>query len=327
MASDIPLVRHGADRAIVAVRVQAGRADERTVLLEIEINPGKANRAKLNRSPVSQARELLGIVRTVVFAPEDLAVVKADPAARRRFIDELVITRWPRIAGVRADYEKVLRQRSTLLKTMSGRGRSGPGDADYTLAVWDEQLVRHGAEWLAARLHTLADLMPYAARAYAAIAPQNNLAAARYQPAMPLPETTDRERLAAALTEHLAARREEEIRRGTTLVGPHRDDIELRLGELPARGYASHGEAWSLALSLRLGGFELLRADGLEPILILDDVFAELDNTRRQRLAEHVAQAEQVLITAAVAEDVPAILAGGRFWVDNGTVSARSPQH
>ena len=325
VASDVPLVRHGAERALVRGRVRAGVEDDRAVLLEVEINPGRANRARLNRSPVSRPRELLGILRTVVFSPEDLAVVKGDPSERRRFIDELVITRWPRLAGVRADYDKVLRHRSTLLKTLAGRGPvrggGGHGDAEHTLGVWNDQLARHGGELLEARLRTLADLVPHVAAAYAAIAPRNNVATATYQPAMPLPAEIDRTALAAALTDQMAQRRDEELRRVVTLVGPHRDEIALALGELPARGYASHGESWSFALALRLGGFDLLRADDLQPVLILDDVFAELDSTRRERLAGRVAEAEQVLVTAAVGGDVPATLAGNRFVVDDGTVT------
>lgn len=292
------------------------------MLLEVEINPGRANRARLNRSPVQRPRELLGILRTVVFSPEDLAIVKGDPGERRRFIDQLLITRWPRMAAVKADYDKVLKQRSALLKSLAGRSRSAQGDAEHTLAVWNDQLARFGAELLQARLRTLAELAPYAAEAYAAIAPRNNLAKISYAPAMPLPAGDDRDELAAALIEQMEQRREEELRRGLTLVGPHRDEITLELGDLPARGYASHGESWSFALSLRLGGFDLLRADGLQPVLILDDVFAELDATRRERLAGHVAEAEQVLITAAVAGDVPGQLAGARFIVEDGNITS-----
>ncbi|TDT31009.1 DNA replication and repair protein RecF [Naumannella halotolerans] len=292
------------------------------MLLEVEINPGRANRARLNRSPVQRPRELLGILRTVVFSPEDLAIVKGDPGERRRFIDQLLITRWPRMAAVKADYDKVLKQRSALLKSLAGRSRSAQGDAEHTLAVWSDQLARFGAELLQARLRTLAELAPYAAEAYAAIAPRNNLAKITYAPAMPLPAGDDRDELAAALIEQMEQRREEELRRGLTLVGPHRDEITLELGDLPARGYASHGESWSFALSLRLGGFDLLRADGLQPVLILDDVFAELDATRRERLAGHVAEAEQVLITAAVAGDVPGQLAGARFIVEDGNITS-----
>jgi len=337
VASEAPLVRAGAERAIARARVQAGLEDSRSLLLEIEIIPGRANKASLNRAPLRRPRDLLGALRVVLFSPEDLAIVKGDPGERRRFIDELVTARWPRLAGVRADYDQVLRQRSSLLKTLSGRhGRVAGEGVDVTLDIWDAQLAALGAELVAARLATLAELAPLLASAYADIAPTNNLAAAAYKSsAFPPPATepgdTDEQaatvatmtiaELAAVLEAKMRERRGEEIARGLCLVGPHRDDITLTLGDLPTKGYASHGEAWSMALALRLAGFALLRADGVEPVLILDDVFAELDETRRARLAELIAGAEQVLITAAVAADVPPALSGRRFTVENATVT------
>jgi DNA replication and repair protein RecF len=338
VASEAPLVRAGAERAIARARVQAGLEDTRSLLLEIEIIPGRANKASLNRAPLRRPRDLLGALRVVLFSPEDLAIVKGDPGERRRFIDELVTARWPRLAGVRADYDQVLRQRSSLLKTLSGRhGRVAGEGVDVTLDIWDAQLAALGAELVAARLATLAELAPLLASAYADIAPANNLAAATYKSsAFPAPATEPGEtdepaatvvtmtiaELAAQLEANMRERRGEEIARGLCLVGPHRDDITLTLGDLPTKGYASHGEAWSMALALRLAGFALLRADGVEPVLILDDVFAELDETRRARLAELIAGAEQVLITAAVAADVPPALSGRRFTVQNATVTA-----
>jgi DNA replication and repair protein RecF len=322
VASEVPLVRAGAERAIVRAAVQAGLDDPRRVQLEVEITPGRANRAKLNRSPLRRPRELLGVLRTVVFSPEDLAVVKADPADRRRFLDELLTVRWPRLSAVRADYDRVLRQRNTLLKSLSGRGGRVPQEAAATVEVWDAQLARAGGELLEARLRTLADLMPHTAKAYADIAPTNNDAAGDYKTALDLAGLTARAELSNALLAAMRERRREEIQRGVSLVGPHRDDVTFTVGTLPAKGYASHGESWSLALALRLGSFALLRADGVEPVLVLDDVFAELDATRRERLAAAVGGAEQVLVTAAVAEDVPPLLAGRRFRVAAGQVSA-----
>ena len=325
LASDLPLVRAGTERAVVRARVQAGLDDPRRLQLEVEITPGKANRAQLNRSPLRRARELIGVLRTVVFSPEDLAVVKGDPSERRRFLDDLLVTRWPRMAGVRADYDRVLRQRNTLLKSLSGRSRGGPPapEAAATLEVWDTHLARAGGELLAARLTTLADLGPHAAKAYADIAPTNNEATAEYKSSVELGGAS-REELAEALVAAMRERRTEEIQRGVSLVGPHRDDITLALGVLPAKGYASHGESWSLALALRLGSFHLLRSDGIEPVLVLDDVFAELDVTRRERLAGGVSAAEQVLITAAVGADVPEQLQGRRFLVRAGEVGLES---
>ena len=335
VASETPLVRAGAERSIVRARVQAGLDDPRNLLLEIEIIPGRANKASLNRSPLRRPRDLLGALRVVLFSPEDLAIVKGDPSERRRFIDELLVARWPRLAGVRADYDRVLKQRSTLLKSLSGRGpRARTEEGEFTLEVWDGQLAALGAEIVAARLTTLAELGPLLASAYADIAPTNNSAAVAYKSsALDSPGTTLVEATStpdntiptqAELTELFIAgmkvRRNEEIARGLCLVGPHRDDLTLTLGDLPTKGYASHGESWSTALALRLASFALLQADGVAPVLILDDVFAELDETRRARLAELISGAEQVLITAAVAADVPSALQGKRFVVSGGTV-------
>ena len=324
VSSEIPLVRFGAERAIVRGRVQAGLDDPRQLQLEIEITPGKANRAKLNRSPLRRARELVGVLRTVVFSPEDLAIVKGDPAERRQFLDELVVARWPRFAGVRADYDRVLKQRSTLLKSLSGRSRGGPppADAASTLDVWDAHLAAAGGELLAARLRTLSELAPHVSSAYADIAPTNSEVGSTYKSGLQISDQLSREELTEAMVTGLKERRPDEIQRGLCLVGPHRDDVVLTMGPMPAKGYASHGESWSLALALRLGAFQLLRSDGVEPVLVLDDVFAELDATRRERLAGSVATAEQVLVTAAVGADVPAELAGRRYLVSEGEVTA-----
>ncbi|MBK8460801.1 MAG: DNA replication/repair protein RecF [Micropruina sp.] len=321
VAAENPLVRFGAERAIVRARVQAGADDSRQLLLEVEIIPGRANKASLNRAPQRRPRDLLGALRTVLFAPGDLGLVKGDPSERRRFIDELITARWPRLAGVRADYDRVLRQRVTLLKSLSGRGRAAPGGAASTLEIWDESLAGFGAELVEARLATLADLQPFIASAYADIAPSNNDAQVTYKAGVELEGDLGRDEIAARMMTAMRERRGEEIARGLCLIGPHRDDLVLQLGELPAKGYASHGESWSFALSLRLASFGLLRSDGVEPVLILDDVFAELDEVRRERLAGLVGDAEQVLITAAVASDVPASLDGDRFDVTGSVVS------
>ncbi len=332
VSSEAPLVKAGCGQAIVRGRVQAAEDDPRKLLLEIEVNPGKANRARINRNALPRAREICGVLRTVVFSPEDLAIVKGDPSDRRAFLDHLVITRWPRMAGVKADYERALKQRNSLLKNLAGRGGRIDEFAESTLEVWDEQVARIGSELLHARLDTLTDLMPYVSEAYESIAPTNNIARAEYKTSLDLvpglTEEPGRDLLERRLRDAMLARRREETARGVSLVGPHRDDLNLFIGELPAKGYASHGECWSLALALRLGGFQLLRADGIEPVLVLDDVFAELDSTRRLRLADHVRDAEQVLITAAVASDVPELLTltpdgeptGRRYRVNAGTV-------
>ncbi|HMS37449.1 MAG TPA: DNA replication/repair protein RecF [Arachnia sp.] len=337
VSTTAPLIRAGADSAVLRSRVQAGRDDPRLITLELEVTTGRSNVARLNRAPLPRPRDLIGALRTVVFSPMDIAIVRGDPSDRRAWLDSLVVTRWPRMAGVRQDLDRVLKQRNALLKAMSGRSRvpSG-GDEEVTLQVWNEQLAAIGAELLHARLDTLADVLPHAQRAYETIAPVNNRIQATYKTALdlnrPLGRGDDqpaegstsgdvREGLRLALLDAMEARRRDEIQRGVTLVGPQRDDVELSIGALPAKGYASHGESWSLALALRLGGFMLVRDDGVEPVLVLDDVFAELDTSRRERLAGAIAGAEQVLITAAVGADVPDFPAERRFRVDAGSVT------
>ena len=318
VASDAPLVRAGAERALVRASVVR---DGRPAMLEIEINPGKANRARVNRADLPRARELVGLVRTVIFAPDDLALVKGDPAGRRAFLDDLLVMRAPRLAGVRADYERILRQRNSLLKTAGAarRGSTSQDSALSTLGVWDSHLARTGAELLAERLRLVAELRPYVGHAYATVArgAGSDDAGLDYQPSLEIGGLTDRDELAERLLAELEVRRNDELDRGVSLVGPHRDELHLSLGNgeqrLPVRGYASHGESWSFALALRLASYDLVRADGDDPILILDDVFAELDSERRAQLAELVAGAEQVLVTAAVAADVPEKLAGVRY--------------
>lgn len=391
VASDAALVRAGAPRGVVRVRAVRG---ERESLVELEINPGRANRAQVNRSPVRRTRDVLGILRTVVFAPEDLALVKGDPDGRRRFLDELTIQVSPRMAGVLADYDRVLRQRGALLKTAGPGMRrhvrvpdrrdrpDGDGDGDAgadvrTLDVWDAKLAEVGAQVLAARVRLVEQLRPHVELAYAQVSDggvatlgyrsslRNQAAAADDDAswaAMPAADVgaagagdgstpdgstpdgsgrlladiphagVDTDVLEAQMLEAMGRLRRQELERGVSLVGPHRDDLVLGLGGLPTRGYASHGESWSFALALRLAAYHLLThgddevggiggwAEGSQPVLLLDDVFAELDTTRRGRLAQLVAGAEQVLVTAAVAQDVPDELLGARYDVMGGQV-------
>lgn len=337
VAQDAPLVRAGAESAVVRATVVR---DGHESLVELEILPGRANRARLNRSPVGRQREVLGTLRTVLFAPEDLALVKGDPEQRRRLLDDLLVARQPRWAAVRQDYDKAVRQRAALLRSAAplwrepARSRRGggprltPGEtleearagALATLTVFDDQLARIGGALLYARLRLLRDLRPYLAEAYRTLSDSDTLADAAYRSSLaPSPvadrvsagEVPDQEELVAAILGSIEVVRTQEQERGVCLVGPHRDDLLLTLGELPAKGYASHGESWSLALALRMAGFQLLRHDlGTDPVLVLDDVFAELDSGRRERLAELVAGCEQVLVTAAVPEDVPERLLG-----------------
>jgi DNA replication and repair protein RecF len=323
VSHDAPLVRLGTDRAVVRGSVvQAGR----TTLVEIEITAGKSNRARVNRVPVSRPRDVLGLVRSVLFAPEDLVLVKGDPADRRRFLDDLLVARAPRMAGVRADYDRVLKQRNVLLKSAGGALRASPGGAGSpdlrTLDVWDTHLSRAGAELLAARLELVDGLRPLVAKSYDAIADGSGQGEARLDYRSSLGSgvelSPDREALAAALLDATRRSRREEIDRGISLVGPHRDDLVLSLGPMPAKGFASQGEAWSFAIALRLASFDLMRGMGDDPILLLDDVFAELDVGRRDRLARLVGETEQVLVTAAVAADVPQLLAGARVDLVGG---------
>ncbi|GAB3853131.1 DNA replication/repair protein RecF [Nocardioides maradonensis] len=326
VASDAPLIRVGADQAVVRAAVVK---DGRTAILEVELNPGRANRARINRATLPRARELVGIVRTVVFSPEDLALVKGDPSERRRFLDDLLVLRAPRLAGVKADFERVLKQRNSLLKTLYAARGSARDAALATLSVWDDQLVAVGSELLDARMRLAADLAPYLGKAYEAVARGASRDDARiaYRASVPvtawIPELPD---IRVAYAEELARRQRDEIDRGLTLVGPHRDELELTLGpgddaRMPVKGYASHGESWSFALALRLASYDLLRSDGDDPILVLDDVFAELDSERRSQLAALVAGAEQVLVTAAVDGDVPAELSGATYRVAGGEVT------
>jgi DNA replication and repair protein RecF len=351
-AQDAPLIRKGAEQAIIRAAVSTSTND---ALVEIELNTGRANRVRLNRTPLPRPREVLGVLRTVLFAPEDLALVKGDPGERRRFLDDLLVAMAPRYAAVRADYDRVLRQRTALLKSAGPKGgpkgnRQSREAVTATLDVWDAHLARSGGELLVAREHLVTALRPYVERAYAAVAGDGRgPAALEYRRSFESQapgdagqaeaeaghreqghgerghrERSHGERVRAAEQALLAALlevRASELERGVCLAGPHRDELELSVRGLPARGYASHGESWSLALALRLASYDLLRADREDPVLILDDVFAELDTGRRDRLAVLVAAAEQVLVTAAVPEDIPAILAGTHFKVSGGTLT------
>ncbi len=322
VSTDAPLVRAGADRAIVRAGVVK---DERRALIEIEINPGKANRVQLNRNALRKPSQVLGVLSTVLFAPEDLALVKGDPGERRRFLDDLLVAFTPRLAGVRSDYERVLRQRNALLKTAGAAMRSGRADLS-TLESWDSQLAHFGGEMLAMRMNLVLALAPHVEHSYRAVSGADDVAGLEYKSSLgsEVTLTTDVDQMQTELAKALVVSRPQELDRGVSLVGPHRDDLVLSLGPLPAKGYASHGESWSFALALRLASYELLRGEAggsTDPVLILDDVFAELDSGRRSRLAGLIAGAEQVLITAAVPEDVPAELDGTRFEVVEGAVS------
>lgn len=341
VSTDAPLLRFGTERAMIRAKLVRG---EESTVLELEINGGRANRARINRSNPVRARDILGICQTVLFAPEDLALVKGDPSNRRRFLDELLVSLVPRHAATRGDYDRVLKQRNALLKS----GRSGKFTAGHeaTLDVWDQHMARAGAELLHARLELVELLQPHLKNAYAQLTDGSKEAGAVYRSTLQGVLDDDGEASAGGaadapasledlrrlsveeLTERyiqaFAASRRKELERGISLVGPHRDELELVLGQAPAKGYASHGETWSMCLSLRLASYYVMlddaRTGGSAPILILDDVFAELDVQRRRKLAAIVSGAEQVLVTAAVEEDIPAELAGRRVKVIPGGI-------
>jgi DNA replication and repair protein RecF len=341
VSNDAPMVRDGADAAIIRARLVHG---ERAVLLEVQLNRQGANKARVNGAPVKTA-ELPRYAQVVLFAPEDLQIVRGDPSARRRFMDQLLVQRSPRFAGIISDYERVLKQRTALLKSAKVRGIRG--EQLSTLDVWDDKLVALGTQLIEARLVLAADLTTPVTAAYAAIA------GADHQPQLewalsvrgadpearagePEARGADPEgitsqggashqstaSIAEKFRQALALRRPAELDRGLTLVGPHRDDLVLRVRGLPVKGYASHGESWSVALSLRLASAELLRAESRlgDPVLILDDVFAELDADRRARLADLTIGYEQVIVTAAVEADVPAGLRAQVVRVDAGRI-------
>lgn len=335
VAGYLPLIRHARPEIEQAVIRVLANHDSRDALLEVELNRSSPNRARINKANATRLRDILGYVNTVTFAPEDLDIIKKDPSNRRAFIDELLVQVSPRFSGVFTDYERVLRQRNTLLRT--ARQTSAKGTALSTLDAWDESLVKFGSEIVAARVALVERLRPLLTEAYQSIAIANNepriltkssLVGATVvdeddTDALENIESSNVAEVEELFRAKLAQIRQNELDRGITMVGPHRDDLVLMLSDLPAKGYASHGESWSFALALRLASISLLRAETRsgDPILILDDVFAELDAGRRSRLAELVANNEQVIITAAVGEDVPAELKARVFKVAAGEVS------
>ena len=308
ISTDAPLIKLGAERGYIRAKVSD---QDRDTLIELEINNGKANRAKVNQNPVRSQRAISGIVKAICFSPEDLDLVRGDPSERRSFLDHLLIQRNPRLGGVISDYEKALKQRNTLLKARA---------PESTLAPWNEHLANFGGEIIAARLKLIRELIPHLMNSYENIS-------VKKQPSLEYKSnldnlTEDKEDNKSEILRKIEEVGFQERERGVSLVGPHRDDLLLNLGEHPVKGFASHGESWSIALSLRLASYQLLRADGDNPILILDDVFSELDENRRERLVALTNTAEQTLITVAVANDLPSELTGSRYQVANGLVTA-----
>ena len=321
VSQDLPLVRAGQPRAIVRTGV---KHLDRTNWLEVEIWPTKTNKAKLNGSDCKRTKEILGILKTITFSPEDLILVKGDPGQRRHFLDELLIQKSSSYAGIKSDYDRVLKQRNALLKSSGPARRNNLDSVLTTLDIWDEQLVNFGSQIIFSRNEIIKELLPYVVKSYAELAPSSKALNISYQPNV-LSETFELPEIATVMKENLKNRQKDELDRGLTLVGPHRDDVEISIGELPTKGYASHGESWSTALALRLASFDLLKANSPagDPVLILDYVFAELDATRRNQLILRVKNVEQVLITAAVMEDVPKELVGNKLFVNNSKVETK----
>jgi DNA replication and repair protein RecF len=318
VSQDLPLVKAEQPRAIVRTGV---KYLDRTNWLEVEIWPSKTNKAKLNGSDCKKTKDILGILQTITFSPEDLILVKGDPGQRRYFLDELLVQKSSSYAGIKIDYERVLKQRNVLLKSAGPARRNNLDSVLATLDIWNEQLINFGSQIILARHQIIKELLPYVSKSYAELAPSSKALNITYLPNVSVENMTLTD-LVEAMKQKLQERQQDELDRGLTLVGPHRDDLEIMIGELPAKGYASHGESWSVALALRLASFDLLKATSPagDPVLILDDVFAELDAARRNQLILRVKNVEQVLITAAVAEDVPKELIGNKLYVNNGKV-------
>lgn len=307
ISTDQPLIKLGAERAYIRAKVDA---DDRSTLVELEINAAKANRAKINQNPVRSQRELSGIVNSICFSPEDLDLVRGDPSERRTFMDQLLIQRSPRLAGVITDYERALKQRNSLLKSRA------PLTA---LEPWNEHLANFGSEVVAGRLTLINEIEPLFQDAYKKLSEKKE-SSLGYKSSIPAPtvnKNENKEKMLAAITEVSNQERE----RGVSLIGPHRDDLLLNLGDHPVKGYASHGESWSIALSLRLASYQLFINNGDKPILILDDVFSELDEGRREKLLAISSSAEQTFITVAVASDLPREISGTRYTVTSGKVT------
>ncbi|ASY09979.1 DNA replication/repair protein RecF [Candidatus Planktophila lacus] len=307
VSQNLPLLHLGTDQAIIRAEIER---DDRTLQVDLEINASKANRARLNQNATKSQRDILGALQVIYFSPEDLDLVRGEPTHRRDFLDKLLITRAPRLAGVISDYDRVVKQRNTLLKTRA---------PENALAPWTEQLINLGAQLSAERIALVEELNPYVAANYANLN-EVKPASIAYKSATDGLTTNTDENIQTLTARQLEVARQE-TERGASLIGPHRDDLHLQLGDFPAKGYASHGESWSMAISLRVGAFNLLKSEGAEPILILDDIFAELDTARRAQLTSVTKMAEQTIITAAVESDLPPELLSSKYYVSPGVVS------
>lgn len=307
VSQNLPLLHLGTDQAIIRAEIER---DDRTLQVDLEINANKANRARLNQNPTKSQREILGALQVIYFSPEDLDLVRGEPTHRRDFLDKLLIMRSPRLAGAISDYDRVVKQRNALLKTRA---------PENALAPWTEQLINLGAQLSAERIALVEELNPYVTANYANLNEVKPASIAYKSATDGLTTNTDENIQTLTVRQLKVARQETE--RGASLIGPHRDDLHLQLGDFPAKGYASHGESWSMAISLRIGSFNLLKSEGAEPILVLDDIFAELDTARRAQLTSVTKMAEQTIITAAVESDLPPELLSSKYYVSPGVVS------
>ena len=308
-SGDLPLVKLGESAAYTRAKIQH---PEREILVELEINGEKANRARINQNPIRSQKELFGLIQCIYFSPEDMDLVRGDPSERRRFIDQILTLRSPRLAGVISDYERAVRQRNALLKTRANSAALEP---------WDQQVAKYGAEIIAARTTLLEEFNPFFTKVYSNISPEKP-AHIKYKSSIENPSTSPEENF-QIIIQKMGEIRSQEIDRGLTLVGPHKDDLLLHLGDHLVKGYASHGESWSIALSLKLAAYQLLLHEGTKPILILDDVFSELDEERREQLISLAKSAEQTFITVAVEGDLPKDLQGTTYIVKNGSVKLK----
>ena len=312
VSQDAPLIRNGESSATVLAQVEK---HNRQAKVELTINYPGTNKVSLNGNPLSKSRDILGLVTTVIFSPEDLDLVKGDPSARRRFIDELSTSLTPKFSNTRSDYERTLKQRNTLLKSL---GRRSPStQARATLDAWDEQLIQSGAEIISTRIENIKRIEPHLTEFGTAISGDTEPLHTSYTNSWLPPEVTDKNEIVEFFKTELGNRLKDEVDRGVTLVGPHRDDLNIQLSNLPAKGYASHGQSWSIAIALRLAAFKSLREHDDDPSLILDDVFAELDEKRRTRLISIITDVEQTLITAAVLEDIPKGLPSNQLLLED----------
>jgi len=279
------LIRSGCEQAVI--RAEVVQDDGRVILIEAELNRNGRNRVFVNRQRLVRTRDLLGVLRVSVFSPDDLSLVKGAPGERRTFLDNALVALSPKHDALQRDLDRIIRQRNTLLKQAGGRLTD---DVSFTLDVWDAKFAQAGDELGTARAALVENMGPLLHSAYSALADHDTPVVGTYEPAW----------RRAGLAEALAAARLDDVRRGVSTVGPHRDELDLFIHDMPARTHASQGEQRTLALALRMAVHRLIteRTDS-PPVLVLDDVLSELDPVRSRSLLEHLPAAQVILTTAA----------------------------